>query len=87
MGLKLGNTDTVKPALMLNLLGEPGYEGKVILTGMEDVDSQNVYIHLYGKEITKPGRKMGHITVLGEHKAELLISCIELKNKVKVKST
>jgi 5-(carboxyamino)imidazole ribonucleotide synthase len=32
---------------------------------------QGTYLHLYGKRITKAGRKMGHITLLGNTPEEL----------------
>ncbi|MBK7964871.1 MAG: 5-(carboxyamino)imidazole ribonucleotide synthase [Bacteroidetes bacterium] len=64
MNLPLGNTETVRPAVMINLLGEAGYEGEAIYQGIEEVLSwPGVYVHLYGKKITKPFRKMGHVTI------------------------
>lgn len=63
--LPLGSTRLKLPAVMINLLGEPGYEGKVRYEGLtECMAIEGVKIHLYGKKITKPFRKMGHITVL-----------------------
>jgi 5-(carboxyamino)imidazole ribonucleotide synthase len=64
MNLPLGNTETVRPAVMINLLGEAAYEGEAIYQGIEEVLSwPGVYVHLYGKKITKPFRKMGHVTI------------------------
>tara|TARA_A100000164_G_C21471971_1_gene569412 strand:- start:317 stop:547 length:231 start_codon:yes stop_codon:yes gene_type:complete len=52
---------------MFNLLGEPGFEGKTVIEGMDAIDkSQNVFVHLYQKFHCSPYRKMGHITVTGE---------------------
>ncbi len=83
--LPLGNTETLKPSLMLNLIGEPGYSGAVKYSGMEDVlKMKGVYIHLYGKHETKPGRKMGHVTLLGEDKGELLEKADLIKKRLKV---
>lgn len=54
------------PAVMINLLGEDGYTGSAVYTGVDQVLSlSEVYINLYGKSITKPYRKMGHVTILG----------------------
>lgn len=64
LNLPLGSTDIILPGVMINLLGEAGYEGNAIYEGMDDLlDQKGVYIHLYGKKTTKPFRKMGHLTV------------------------
>ncbi|MDP3180698.1 MAG: 5-(carboxyamino)imidazole ribonucleotide synthase, partial [Bacteroidota bacterium] len=61
----LGSTQLKMPSVMINLLGEPGYEGTVRYEGLTDcMGIEGVKIHLYGKKITKPYRKMGHVTVL-----------------------
>jgi 5-(carboxyamino)imidazole ribonucleotide synthase len=53
---------------MVNLLGEPGYSGIARYEGIEScLSMEGVKIHLYGKEQTKPFRKMGHVTVLSEN--------------------
>lgn len=61
----LGNTACLNNAIMINILGEPGYEGPAIYKGIEKVlECAGVYIHLYGKALTKPFRKMGHVTIV-----------------------
>jgi 5-(carboxyamino)imidazole ribonucleotide synthase len=61
----LGNTDCLNNAIMVNILGEAGYEGRAVYQGIEKIlDQPGVYIHLYGKAITKPFRKMGHVTII-----------------------
>lgn len=61
----LGATEAKIPSIMLNVLGEPGYEGEVKLSGLKECMScEGVKLHMYGKKITKPFRKMGHITIL-----------------------
>ncbi len=61
----LGETDCLNNAIMINLLGEPGYEGPAVYQGIEKaLKCPGVYIHLYGKALTKPFRKMGHITIV-----------------------
>lgn len=83
----LGDTSAVKPSLMLNLIGEPGHTGPVKYEGLSDVLALNdVYVHLYGKHDTKPGRKMGHVTILGESKDELFDKAKFIKGKLKVVS-
>ena len=67
LGLPLGNTSIIKPSVMLNVLGAEGYTGNANYKGLHEVlEIEGVFVHLYGKEQTKPFRKMGHITVLEE---------------------
>ncbi|MFD1256566.1 5-(carboxyamino)imidazole ribonucleotide synthase [Mucilaginibacter terrae] len=61
----LGNTNSLSNAIMINILGEAGYEGPAVYQGIEKVlKIPGVYIHLYGKALTKPFRKMGHVTIV-----------------------
>lgn len=64
MGLPLGNTHVKQPAVMVNLLGEDGHDGPAQYQGLETVLAlDGVSIHLYGKQFTRPFRKMGHVTI------------------------
>lgn len=70
-GLPLGSTELIKPGVMINLLGDEGFSGKYKLVGLEEVSAmEGVYIHLYGKKESKPMRKMGHVTILGNTREE-----------------
>ncbi|HLS37058.1 MAG TPA: 5-(carboxyamino)imidazole ribonucleotide synthase [Sphingobacterium bovisgrunnientis] len=72
--LPLGDTSARSNAVMINLLGEEGYEGLAKYEGVEDVLAMDgVYIHLYGKKYTKPFRKMGHVCIVNADR-ELAIS-------------
>jgi 5-(carboxyamino)imidazole ribonucleotide synthase len=63
----LGNTDLVSPGVMINLLGAPDYEGEAVYDGLQEVmQLKGVKVHLYGKQTTKPFRKMGHVTIFGD---------------------
>lgn len=80
LNLPLGDTSLSSPAVMLNVLGEKGYEGNAVYEGIEEtMQMSGVHIHLYGKEKTKAFRKMGHITVT----AESIEKAKEKANKVK----
>ena len=58
-----------------------GYEGKVKYEGLtEAMAVEGLKIHLYGKKITKPFRKMGHVTVLS-HSIEEAMKNAEIVNK------
>ncbi len=64
LDLPLGDTSITLPSVMINVLGEKDFEGPVRYEGIEAaLKLGKVYPHLYGKAITKPFRKMGHITV------------------------
>ncbi len=66
MGWPLGATDSMHHAIMINLLGEPGFEGEAMYEGLDEVlKIRGVYLHLYGKMQTRPYRKMGHVTITG----------------------
>lgn len=61
-GLPLGPAEQVKPAVMVNLLGEHTERFRQQFSRLPG----HVKPHWYGKKEAKPGRKMGHLTVLGE---------------------
>lgn len=85
LNLPLGNTAIKKPSLMMNIIGEKGYEGPVVYKGLRDVlQLENVFVHLYGKKLTKEGRKMGHITILGENETELIDKYQYIRETLKV---
>jgi len=64
-GLPLGDVNLISPIVMRNILGS-GNAGPTIVEGIESTYSNpKVKVHIYGKEFSKPGRKMGHLTVMG----------------------
>ena len=72
---------------MLNLLGAAGYSGPVLYHGLEEAASiPGVYLHLYGKSETRAGRKMGHATIIGNSRQELLNKAQLLKRIFTIKS-
>ncbi len=65
LDLPLGRTDLLQPAVMVNLLGLPNHTGPARYEGMEEImNLPGLHVHLYGKKMTKPFRKMGHATVV-----------------------
>ena len=85
LGMPLGDTAIIRPAVMLNLLGEAGFSGKVFYEGMEKVLAKSgVYVHLYGKTETRPFRKMGHITVTGKTSDEVVAKAMSIRNMTRV---
>lgn len=83
----LGNTDPILPSALVNLVGEIGFTGEPVYVGMKEVLSMdNVFVHIYGKKQTKPGRKMGHVTILSNEKQDLLHKANKIKHLLYVKS-
>ncbi len=85
LGYPLGNPASILPAAIVNIVGEPGYEGEVFYEGLNDVlKMDNVFVHLYGKEKTKPGRKMGHVTIMSRDRQDLSYAANRIKQYLKV---
>jgi 5-(carboxyamino)imidazole ribonucleotide synthase len=85
LGLPLGDTSITRPSAMVNLLGEPGHEGIAKYQGFSDVLAlSGVHVHLYGKQRTKPFRKMGHVTIVDTDSTELKRKVQLVKDTLKV---
>jgi 5-(carboxyamino)imidazole ribonucleotide synthase len=85
LALPLGHTDMIMPSAMVNLLGEPGYEGPAKYEGFEEVVKiSGVHVHLYGKKITRPFRKMGHVTIVDQDVETLKEKASFVKRTLKV---
>lgn len=83
----LGSTKLITPGVMINLLGEAGFEGPAYYENLNTVmEIEGVSVHLYGKEFTKPFRKMGHITVFGDDLVELKKTGRKVAKELKIKS-
>ena len=68
LNLPLGNTVSKVAGVMVNLVGEDGYEGNVIYDHIETIlKMDGVTPHIYGKKMTRPFRKMGHVTIVHEN--------------------
>lgn len=87
MGMPLGDTSLRSPAAMVNLLGEDGYTGEAYVEGLDEAMSEKgVYVHLYGKKLTKPFRKMGHVTILDDNLENLKERAQKIKSLIKIKA-
>ena len=86
-GLKPGNTGLRSHSAMVNVLGAEGFIGPAVYEGIEEaIALGNVYPHLYGKATTKPFRKMGHITILGDTAQEVMEKAKKVRNLITVKT-
>lgn len=80
----LGSTRLLSPSVMINLIGT-GTTGPAHYQGLNEAASTpELYVHCYEKKISKPGRKMGHMTLLGSDIAPLREQARQLKNKIVV---
>lgn len=85
LGYPLGSTNAITPSALVNLIGEPGFDGPAQYEGLHEIlQKEGLYVHLYGKKYTKPGRKMGHVIILGKDRVDLMLKARMVKEKLKV---
>jgi 5-(carboxyamino)imidazole ribonucleotide synthase len=88
LGHPLGNTKYILPSVMVNIIGSEGHSGEPKYDGLDEVlKIDNAFVHIYGKHQTKPGRKMGHVTVLSHEKQDLIHKANKIKQLLSVIST
>ena len=68
LGMDLGPTRLLRPAVMCNILGPDGFEGPYSCAGAP-VAGGAAHLKMYGKADSKPRRKLGHLTVVGDEGA------------------
>jgi 5-(carboxyamino)imidazole ribonucleotide synthase len=86
LGYPLGNADPILTGgAIVNLVGAEGHNGEAHYEGLEEVlQMDSVFVHIYGKKETRPGRKMGHITILSKEKHDLIHKAHKIKQIIKV---
>ncbi len=85
LNMPLGSTKTIMPSVMVNLIGKEHYTGNVYYEGIESLLKQEgVFVHLYGKKITKPFRKMGHVTIVNKNIEEAKKIASWVKQQIQV---
>lgn len=84
LNMPLGETDLITPAVMTNIIGSENVTGAYTLDGLQDfMATKGAYLHWYNKSVTKPGRKMGHFTVLDSDLDAAVKKSHDLKKKLK----
>ena len=87
LGLELGDVSQKGNAIMLNLVGEENSFGKSVYSNLDNaLNDDSSYVHIYGKEETRPNRKMGHITIICDNFEDAYKKAKNFKNTIKVKS-
>lgn len=85
LGLELGDTKLIHPAIMYNILGPNEFSGKYKIS---KIKMNNLYLKMYGKAESKPQRKLGHFNLIDEDNTlgvEGLLEIIQtIKNQIKV---
>lgn len=85
LGYPLGNAEPILPSSIVNIVGADGFSGDAIYDGLDEVlKMENVFVHLYGKAQTRPGRKMGHVTIMSNDYHNLTYNANKIKHTLKV---
>jgi 5-(carboxyamino)imidazole ribonucleotide synthase len=73
LDLPLAKPELLSPAVMINILGPEGFEGAYSVTGIDRMMKvPGAQLYIYGKKVSKPRRKLGHITATGRTAKEAL---------------
>jgi len=80
LGLELGSTDLVHKTVMCNILGPDGYEGKYKPVELE---KDGVYLKMYGKDVSKQQRKLGHFNIVDQSDSKDISKLLEISNEIK----
>jgi len=80
-GLPLGDTRLLSPVVMVNLLGDLWRDGHPP-PWQSLLAHPRAKLHLYGKREARPGRKMGHFTVLGDSDEQALTDALDLQQSL-----
>lgn len=82
LNLPLGSTELVKKyAVMINLLGKRSGEG-VVQNYSDSLIEPDLHLHIYGKAKSRIGRKMGHITIVGDNLNTILRKARRIEKKI-----
>lgn len=86
LGLELGSTKLIHNSIMYNILGDSSFTGEYLPLS---VSGPGVFLKMYGKKISKPLRKLGHVNIIGindestqdlTNKLELLLPKLVVKS-------
>jgi len=80
-GLPLGSSEQIRPAVMVNLLGDLWAQGEPNWAAL--LAYPTAKLHLYGKSAARPGRKMGHVTVTAETVEEALEIALAVRESLR----
>ena len=81
LGLDLGDTKLVHPAIMYNLLGPKNFQGEYKPVIVEP--QEGIFLKMYGKKESKPKRKLGHLNAIDIKNTENIDGLLKIINKIK----
>lgn len=87
LDIPLGHTESKVAGIMVNLVGAEGHTGEVLYENIEKIMAMSgVTPHIYGKKVTRPFRKMGHVTIVNQDIKEARTIAQKVKETIKVVS-
>ncbi|MGH9950167.1 MAG: 5-(carboxyamino)imidazole ribonucleotide synthase [Nitrososphaeraceae archaeon] len=73
------------PTVMVNILGPTRFEGEYYLDGLHELLSiEGLKLHLYGKRISKPRRKLGHVTITASSLSDAINKSKKAKSNLRI---
>jgi 5-(carboxyamino)imidazole ribonucleotide synthase len=85
LGQPLGDTSLITPAATCNIVGPEHVNGAYYIENLNEILAiSGVYIHTYGKTTTSPNRKLGHFTVLGKDRSEVVAKMAQVKELLQI---
>jgi 5-(carboxyamino)imidazole ribonucleotide synthase len=88
LDLPLPKPELLSPVVMINILGPDDCNGPYVIKGLKDIlSTAGVKLHIYGKKISRPKRKLGHITITANSVEKALARAGEVKNILKIEDT
>lgn len=83
LDLPLAKPELLSPAAMINILGPEGFDGVYAVTGLDAMMKvPGAELYIYGKKVSKPRRKLGHITATGRTVKEALARAKKARNAI-----
>lgn len=83
--LPLAKPELLSPACMINILGPEGFEGSYTVEGIKSaMKVPGVALYVYGKQSSKPRRKLGHITATGSTVSEAILRAKKARKAIKL---
>lgn len=85
LDLPLAKPELLSPACMVNILGPEGFEGLYAVEGLKSaMKVPGVALYIYGKQTSKPRRKLGHITATGRTASEAVVRAAKARKSIKL---
>ncbi|MEO9363531.1 MAG: 5-(carboxyamino)imidazole ribonucleotide synthase [Nitrososphaera sp.] len=83
LDLPLTKPELLSSAAMINILGPEGFDGSYAVTGLDAMMRvPGTKLYIYGKKVSKPRRKLGHITATGKTTKEALARAKKARNAI-----